>query len=202
MTEGEWLTCREPEPMLDFVKRRASRRKLRLVAVACLRFVWLSLGHEAERYAAEVAERHADGNATDEELIQAYAAVYRLDHPDAEDAEDEGDAYLNDVFSDACTTAGYARNLASGDGSRHADLLRDLFGNPFRPVVADSRWFAGTVVALATALYQERAFDRLPLLADALEEAGCSNPEVLDHCRRSGEHARGCWVLDLLLRKE
>ena len=80
-------------------------------------------------------------------------------------------------------------------------LLRDIFGNPFRPIVADPAWLTPTVQFIAVALYQDRAFDRLPILADALEEAGCTNADVLLHCRLPGEHVRGCWVVDLVLGK-
>jgi hypothetical protein len=83
-------------------------------------------------------------------------------------------------------------------------LLQDIFGNPFRPITIDPSWLTwndGTVRKIAQAIYEERAFDRMPILADALEEAGCTNADIRNHCRRSGEHVRGCWVVDLLLRK-
>jgi hypothetical protein len=80
-------------------------------------------------------------------------------------------------------------------------LLRDIFGNPFCPVTLDPVWQTANVLALAEAIYTERAFDRMPILGDALEEAGCTNNEILDHCRSGGEHVRGCWVVDLLLGK-
>jgi hypothetical protein len=81
-------------------------------------------------------------------------------------------------------------------------LLRCIVGNPFRPVAFDPRWRSETAVALATGIYAERAFDRLPILADALEEAGCDHPDVLAHCRDPHQpHARGCWVVDLVLGK-
>jgi hypothetical protein len=86
-----------------------------------------------------------------------------------------------------------------------ADLLRDLFGNPFRRPRLKRHWLkwdGGTVVQVSRAVYDERAFDRLPILADALEEAGCADADILNHCRRPGEHVRGCWVVDLLLGKE
>lgn len=82
--------------------------------------------------------------------------------------------------------------------------LRDIFGNPFRTISADSRWLEWndrTLPKLAQAIYDEFAFDRLPILADALEEAGCTDPDIFDHCRQPGEHVRGCWVVDLLLGK-
>jgi hypothetical protein len=81
-------------------------------------------------------------------------------------------------------------------------LLRDVFGNPFRPVSVDPRWLTSTVVTLAEGIYQERAFDRLPILADALQDAGCEDTELLGHCRGPGPHARGCWVVDLLTGRE
>jgi hypothetical protein len=89
--------------------------------------------------------------------------------------------------------------------AKEATLLRDVFGNPFRPPPSmDAAWLAwhdGTVRRLAEAVYEERAFDRLPVLADALEEAGCTNEEVLAHCRAPGPHTKGCWVVDALLGK-
>jgi hypothetical protein len=81
-------------------------------------------------------------------------------------------------------------------------LLRDIFGNPFRPVTLNPAWCTSNVTGLAQSIYVDRAFDRLPILADALEEAGCDNADILNHCRQPGEHVRGCWVVDLVLRKE
>jgi hypothetical protein len=84
-------------------------------------------------------------------------------------------------------------------------LLCDLFGNLFRPTAIDPtilRWNNGTIPKLAHAIYDERAFDRLPILGDALEEAGCTSEELLAHCRAGGGHVRGCWAVDLLLGKE
>jgi hypothetical protein len=83
-----------------------------------------------------------------------------------------------------------------------ACYLRDIFGNPFRSITLNSHWLTPPVVALAQTAYDTRAFDRLPILADALEEAGCTNADILGHCRQSGQHVRGCWVVDLILGKE
>jgi hypothetical protein len=79
------------------------------------------------------------------------------------------------------------------------DRLRDVFGNPFRPVTIDPTWRTNTVMDLARAIYDGRAFDRLPVLADALEEAGCTARELLGHCRGGREHVLGCWALDSIL---
>ena len=78
-------------------------------------------------------------------------------------------------------------------------LLDDIFGNPFRPVVFEPSWRTSTAVAVAYGIYEERAFDRMPILADALEDAGCDNEDILNHCRQPGEHVRGCWVVDFVL---
>jgi hypothetical protein len=84
----------------------------------------------------------------------------------------------------------------------HCDLLRDLFGNPFRPATVEKPWLEwndGCVARLARAIYEERKYQEMKILADALEEAGCANPDLLTHCRQHGEHARGCWVVDRVL---
>jgi hypothetical protein len=84
-----------------------------------------------------------------------------------------------------------------------AAFLRDLFGPlPFKLVTLDPTWLAwndGTAEKLARGIYEERAFDRLPILHDALLDAGCHNEDILSHCRSAGPHVRGCWVVDLLL---
>jgi hypothetical protein len=82
-----------------------------------------------------------------------------------------------------------------------ADLLREILGHPFQPVAFDPEWRTPTVLGIAHAIYDEQAFDRLPILADALEDVGCSNEEILGHCRGKGRHTRGCWLLDLFLEK-
>jgi hypothetical protein len=93
------------------------------------------------------------------------------------------------------------KHIRSHIARNHTDLLRCIFGNPFRPVAFDSAWQSETAVALAAGIYADRAFDRLPILADTLEEAGCDDADVLNHCRGPGPHARGCWVVDGVLGK-
>ena len=80
-------------------------------------------------------------------------------------------------------------------------LLRDIFGNPFRPATLDPSWLTSTVTALAAQMYDSRDFSAMPILADALQDAGCTNDDILDHCRGDGPHVRGCWVFDLVLGK-
>jgi hypothetical protein len=101
------------------------------------------------------------------------------------------------------------RGLAAGGGHWQCGLLRDIIGNPFRPVGLDPAWQTSSVLALANAAYDDRTLPagtlepaRLAVLADALEEAGCQDADILNHLRQPGEHVRGCWVVDLLLGKE
>lgn len=95
-----------------------------------------------------------------------------------------------------------AGGATNEEGDSQCRVLRDIFGNPFRLVTIDSVWLPSTVMRHAESIYQERAFDQLPILADALEDAGCNNADILNHCRHPGEHVRGCWVIDLLTGRE
>lgn len=81
------------------------------------------------------------------------------------------------------------------------NIARDIFGNPFRPVEVSVDRLTHSILTLAQSIYEDRAFDRLPILADALEEAGFHDPQLLAHCRGPGPHARGCFVIDLILGK-
>jgi hypothetical protein len=85
---------------------------------------------------------------------------------------------------------------------RQCALVREILGNPFRPVAFDPTWRTPQAVAVARTAYDERRWEDLPLLADALEEAGCTDAAILSHCRGPGPHVRGCWVVDLILGKE
>ena len=92
----------------------------------------------------------------------------------------------------------------SSEREAQAALVRDIFGNPFRPTTVPPTllaWNDGTVPKIAQGIYEERAFDRLPILHDALLDAGCDDEDILAHCRSDGPHVRGCWVIDLILGK-
>ena len=95
----------------------------------------------------------------------------------------------------------WARGYAA-ERKGQCDLLRDLAGNPFRPLTADPRWRTGAAVGHDRTMYESRDFGAMPVLADALEEAGCNDTGVLAHCRGDEPHVRDCWVLDLVLGKE
>jgi hypothetical protein len=96
-------------------------------------------------------------------------------------------------------------DLDSAEREHVIPILRDIVGNPFHSIQIERKrlaWNSGTLPKLAQTIYTDRAFDRLPILADALLDAGCDNAAILDHCRSPGPHVRGCWVVDLLLGKE
>jgi hypothetical protein len=108
------------------------------------------------------------------------------------------------------STDGFQEGYLAGARLVQAAFLRDLFGNPFRMVSINPVWLLrgsgrpwerGPVAELAQTIYDKRAFERLPVLADALEEAGCCDEDILRHLRNTEPHVRGCWVIDLLLGK-
>lgn len=221
MTEAEWLALTDLKPMLEFIRSRASERKLLLFCCACCRSIWQLIPDERSRSAVVTVERFADGRASREELKTAENAALEAE----EESDANGAAAVSYLFQYMHTrTAQFVAEFAhtefaapetlSGldrstidvrkdeERRRQTHILRDIFGPLlFWPVTADPSWFTSDVVALATGVYQDRAFDRLPILADALEDAGCDNPDILDHCRSDGPHVRGCWVVDLILGK-
>jgi hypothetical protein len=87
-------------------------------------------------------------------------------------------------------------------GLHGCGLIRELFGNPFRPITLPSSWRSDTVLSLARQMYESRDFVAMPILADALQDAGCDSDDILEHCRGPGPHVRGCWVADRVLNKE
>jgi hypothetical protein len=243
VTEAEWTACNDPKLMLEFLKGKASDRKLRLFAVASCRHIWRQLRKKRSRRAVEVAEQYAEAFANAEELDAAHTPAYDAfrETPDktiqeiiagiaadvalldasqaAESAIDApGVAAHVAVYgfdpNDPPTTeerqAAY-RDLEAAERAMQGCLLRCVFGNPFRPVAispAILAWNDALVVRLAQAAYDERHLPegtlnngRLAVLADALEEAGCDNADILAHCRQPGDHVRGCWVVDAILGK-
>ena len=223
MTEAEWLVCTKPVSMLRLLGPRMTARKGRLLACACYRERGWDQGCEPPyRNAVAVAEKYADGLADN---IALFASKPRLES--ARGGEPRfGPGARWPMPEDETTIVIYWRNLAARDLTseqmglvengavyaagmeagreprrEHARFVRCVFGNPFRPTTLEHSWLTSTVLTLASGIYAERAFDRLPILADALQDAGCENIDILSHCRSEGPHVRGCWVVDLLLDK-
>jgi hypothetical protein len=211
MTEAEWLASEEPDALLGELSGRVGARQLRLAMCAFLRNDAISplLVSKSSRRAVDVSEAYADGRVGSTALRtvrtsahSAWAAIGPLKPSQYAAAELAHDAcwldrmlILNGLF--------VLRRLAREKRlAIPVALIRDIFGNPFRPVAFDPAWRTSTVVALASQMYESRDFGAMPILADALQDAGCTNEDVLTHCRDAQQvHVRGCWVVDLVLGK-
>ena len=104
-------------------------------------------------------------------------------------------------YAPSTTSTAIANQICDSEAADEGRLMREILGNPFRPIEFDPSWRTTAVVNLADAIYIDRAFDRLPILADALQDAGCEHEDILAHCRGPGPHVRGCWVIDFVLGK-
>lgn len=230
MTEQEWLSCDDPEPMIQFSRDKVNNRKLRLFACACCRNIWHLLDDQNRTF-IESAEKCADGTLTEDERRRINRVSDGVSRSRMQAAVGGRDLLLFRHFhvammagrtldefplvaaietfkewklivEDGAGMGDQGPNPRVVSGQVQADHLRDIVGNPFRPVSVDSSWLNSNVTALAQAIYDEHAYDRLPILADALEEAGCTNADILGHCRQPVEHVRGCWALDLIVGRE
>jgi hypothetical protein len=232
MTEQDWLSCGKPDVMLRHLQRPwpfpALKRPLRLFVCACCRLMEDRLTDPAARLALQVAEQYADGQASREQMNAARLALHNPHRPrwDTEPflavLAASPDKRLQDSAQQAAALVRLQTRAALGPQAdlwpssewqrfnarfrpEVCALIREIFGNPFRRPTVEPRWLGwndGTVTRLAQGIYEERAFDCLPILADALEEAGYPNADVIGHLRGPGPHVRGCWAVDLLAAKE
>lgn len=211
MTEAEWLACDDPERMLsDFWPlSRAGSRKYRLCSAAlCRRLRPELLAAEFTRHAIDCAERYADDAAEDREREAAWQAAVRGNAPDPV-LYAVAKYQTTGQVARVCTQVADRGSLSHPqEEAAHCTILRCVFGNSFRPGAdgflfrpwtADPAWLSSSVLALARQMYEARDFSPMPILADALQDAGCDSADILDHCRGPGPHVRGCWVVDLVL---
>lgn len=231
MTVREWLECTDPQKMLRVVDDSGGRRKAMLYAFACCLQCWHLMTDERVRRATLLMGRYADGLASIEELCEASADIwdaYDLDDEATHQRPDGLTAWMACAGARAMRAGNYSPIIANQTGfiallvaeaevravGQEAErlgqcrLVREIFGNPFRPVAINSAWQTPTVCALAQAAYDNRILPagtldpgHLAVLADALEEVGCDNADMLNHLRQPGDHVFGCWVLDLVLGK-
>jgi hypothetical protein len=221
--ERAWLTSNTPSSLLSVLKGKRVPRQRRQIAVACCRRVMTSLEDPKSRHAIDVAQRFLDGEAGEAELEEAFLKAQTVAQALIEQARESNRKTIWDRWRLA-----YAAQLcAARTGMEEASLvllkraaslgqaqensekaalcaiIRDVVGNPFRePPKLDPGWLAwngGAVGTLARTNYEENCFGDMPVLADALEDAGCAEPALLSHCRSGGMHVRGCWVIELLL---
>jgi hypothetical protein len=218
MTEAEWIACTQPQPQLEFLRGKVSDRKLRLFACASCRNIWECLPAPECRAALELAERYADGWATNDELqcvaaavmanLEGWAAIDRhmveaTVHATAGRAFETSAAVVAffEEYASLTTSDGedFTQKVAeaSQNASRfQATLLRHIFNNPFRPYSASPSWPAA-IVSLAEAVYN--GANATFALHDALLEAG--HPDLAEHFQAEQWHPKGCWVVDLILGK-
>jgi hypothetical protein len=218
VTEAEWLACTDPQTMLEFLRGKASDRKLRLFACHCCYHSLQDHGcfkEEAED-AVVMAEWFADGEATLGDLIDERedfmrsfdAATFTLvAMMDAVAPTMATPMTIDDALRGVVAIAEYNRviGFTANEQAHQCEVLRDFFGNPFRRLhVINPPWLAwndGTVPKLAQGIYEQRRFEGMFVLADALEDAGCTDAGLLAHLRGPGPHVRGCWAVDLILGK-
>lgn len=191
MTEHEWLSSTDPAKMLQHLRMMdhgpglPTERKLRLFACECMNLT-TGANTQATEVDYKIAETGRHGGFIPNAAIEQ-ATAWCVNHPEPP-------------------------TLA-----QKSALLRDIFGNPWRPLLVSIAvketvhmtpihkwltWSGGAVVQIAQQIYDERDWAAMPILADALMDAGCTDQTILDHCRLPGPHVRGCWVLDCLLGKE
>ena len=229
MTEAEWLACEIPEELYAVVYPFPDRhpgwsdRKDRLLGCACARRM-ASLLTPDELWCLDALEAYADETVTDLTLDHARETIIRSYTGNSSRRmapvravsflTDKYVSHLSDFLIDAAIGMAGARCANGQEYRDHFDnylieeqaatayLVREVAGNPFRPVAPEPSWLTSDVLALARGIYEEKAFDRMPILADALQDAGCANEDVLTHCRdANATHVRGCWALDLVLGK-
>ena len=204
MTEAEWLKSKDPIAMGKAVARR-KRASARVLRMCCVLF-WSWQANRlrskndqtALRNAVAILEQWAE-TGTEPTNLRQLVHIFFTKRPST--------AFLRTLN----TPVGWTGKYGTDANKRLVWALRELFGNPFakrtrktdpyRGWAFDPNWRTDTVLALANRIYDAREFETLPILADALQDAGCVNDDILSHCREPGEHARGCWVVDLVLGK-
>jgi hypothetical protein len=196
MTEPEWLVCADPRSMSDTALNspRASDRTCRLYVAAFWAWQAHHWPHMSDDERANLLRRAA--------VMEHWAEKGKLPKGSRASRSEDGVFFNRNAKRAVQNTIG----APSGWGHSGAEafavqppLLREIFGNPFQPVAFDPEWRTETAVALAKQMYEAREFGAMPILADALQDAGCDNEDVLAHGRGSGPHVHGCWVVDLVL---
>lgn len=224
MTEEEWLGCNQVLHLYQHLrttygvnKSKSGRRKLRLFGCGvCRRAIHLSSELPQYSILIQAADRLADGNVSAKE-VQAITRPKQSSTLSLQTQDLVGaacalvESNVENVALDAATFVGQAmsavgwthvREKRLAEDAQHAILFRCIFGNPFRRSAFKAKWRSTEVVQMAQVIYDNRDFQNLPMLAKALVNAGCTDQEILEHCRSSGPHAKGCWVIDLVLGVE
>jgi hypothetical protein len=222
---GSSETVAPSDKMLEFLRGKPGLgRKRRLLAVACCHRLMKWMPAECLP-AVELAEKLADGLQDEETRLAifnkageskdeqadlrnswagycAYRAAGRpsnYDDPKFWHYDDAASVAQVGAYPESWIDRKWDNTVLAVERKAIADLVRDIFGNPFCHCAIQETWLTTAVVNRARAIYQDRTFEFLPFLADELEKAGCRDANLLNHCRQSGTHVRGCWAVDLVL---
>jgi len=214
VTETEWLSATSACSLLHAARELSSERKYRLSAAALARHLFPAVTHPDLSRGIELAEQLTDGTASGAEIERArefFGSMTYVGHYEARGIVGE-DMFLASLIREALKPQARRSRVIAHLSDYVADRpenpqcglpeLRDIFGNPFRPVPFSPSWRTDAAVSLARQMYESRDFSAMPILANALQGAGCHDAHILDHCRGPGPHVRGCWVVDLVLGKE
>ncbi|MDY3562452.1 hypothetical protein R5W23_003918 [Gemmata sp. JC673] len=202
ITEADWLSCPNPGSLVDYANQQgtATQRKFFLAGAACVRRLWHLLEVPESRVAVQAAEDYAEGHITADQLYKASAAAQVYDRWPASDPrfwaalvasrlrhdirQNHGDAEETlSALSDAPKVFGEDEAKVHAEKRAIAHLYRCVLGNPFRAAIFIPGWRTNTSIALAHQMYESRDFSAMPILADALRDAGCTSDDILNHCR-------------------
>jgi hypothetical protein len=218
MTEHEWLSATGVDPLLKWLQKskrhRPTVRKMQLLANAIADRIADRFTDRLSRGLRQFMDRLADAALTADQYREEWGAWQRKVDASRNDhthilcwaiyvSAPEGSRIFGVPETCVRSVAGnVCREVGDVERANQVRLLRDVLPNPYRPVAFDPAWRTDTAVSLAKQMYEARDFSAMPILADALQDAGCDSADVLDHCRDpQGTHVRGCWVVDLVLGK-
>ena len=220
MTEEEWFAWRDPREVVQRlladirapIAAAFTHRKMVLFGAACCRRVEDRWKDERVCTAVEAAERHCDARTNeDRQLIKPVRLLIREDREWASSEPGRlakavcgrsGWSVALECSWEASFLFGGATLWTEHERGTQMSLLRDIIGNPFRSTRGSPKWRTETAVLLAAQMYESRDFSAMPILADALQDAGCDSDDIFSHCRDANQvHVRGCWVVDLVLGK-
>lgn len=218
MTQAEWRWTR-PENRSDVLRlvdylrsERNCQRKALLALCALCRNTWNHIAFECNWRALEASEDYADGLITQEVLKEhwrntrfepllycewvcaAAGPAYAQGHWKPMSEQDHAALVaFHSTLTDEVRLRWCREELM---------MALDVLDFAFRSFAFSPHWRTDTVMVLARTMYESRDFNSMPILADALQDAECDNDDILNHCRGSGPHVRGCWVVDNILSKD
>lgn len=228
MSEQEWDEETDASTKLEFLPGEISERKLMMFAATCCKRMGSLVTDHRLLAGIECVQRLPEGNIQPSELQHIISGVWEYYHSQlARQFDDPAcgaviealerdsqhwpvahhwvaavSSHVKCAIVDPLIQRGEDESAWAEEQREQCLIVSDIFGNPFRPVSLDQSWRTSTIQAIAKQMYDSHDFSPMPILADALQDSGCENEDILSHCRGDGPHVRGCWVVDLILGKE